>query len=136
GLELIERRVEARVAVVDQLQQRAQDERVRGRLVKHGAEALEHGADAGDRPRIEQRQQELGIVGLELLEILDGAHLMTDDDAEIPERVERAVDEPLLARADAAAEQQQQIAGGVKTEVTAPIAAERAAGNRPLARAG
>ncbi len=61
---------------------------------------------------------------------------MTDDDAEIPKRVEKAVDEPLLGRADAAAEQQQQIDVGVKTEVAASIAAERDDGNRPVVGAG
>ncbi|PYR65862.1 MAG: hypothetical protein DMF88_18280 [Acidobacteria bacterium] len=105
---------------------------MRARLVKDGAEALEHGPRAGHCPRIEQRQQELGIVGLELLEILDVAYLMADDDAEIPERVEKAVDEALLRGTDAIAEEQQQIDVGVQAEMAASIAAERDDGNRPV----
>src|ERR1051325_12097801 len=56
--------------------------------------------------------------------------------AEIPERVEKPVDEPLLGGTDAAAEQQQQIDIGVQTEVAASVAAERDDGHRPVAGAG
>ena len=48
-------------------------------LVKHRAEALEHRARARNGTRVEQRQEELGVVGLDLLKILDVAHLVTDD---------------------------------------------------------
>ena len=134
GFELVQRRVELRVALVDQREQRAQDERVRLGLVKHRAEPLEHRARARDRTRVEQRQQELRIVGLEPLKILDVAHLVTDDDAEIPQRVEKRVDEPLFGGADAAAEEQQQIDIRVEAEVPAAVAAERDDGDRTVIR--
>ena len=57
--------------------------------------------------------------------ILDVAHLVTDDDAEIPQRVEKPVDETLLGGADAAAEEQQEIDVRVQAEVPAAVAAER-----------
>ena len=41
-----------------------------------------------DLTRVEQRQQELGIVGFELLKIVDLAHLVADDHAQIPQRME------------------------------------------------
>ncbi len=104
--------------------------------VKQRAETLEHRAGAGDRPRVEQRQQELGVVGLELAEIIDVAHLVADDDAEVPERVQEAADEALLRRPDAVAEQQQQIDVGVETEVAAPVAAERDDRHRSVIGAG
>ena len=104
-------------------------------LVKHRAEALEHGARARDGPRVEQREQELRVVGLELLEILDVAHLVPDDHAEVPQRVQEAVDEALLRGADAAAEEQQQIDVGVQAEMAAAVAAERDDGHRPVVRA-
>ena len=136
GLELIQRVVEFRVALLDQREQRAQDERVRARLVEDRAEPLEHRARARHRPRVEQRQQELGVVGLELLKILDVADLVADHDAEIPERVQKAVHEALFGRADAVAEEQEQIDVRVQAQVTAPVSAKRDDRERPVVRTG
>src|SRR5207237_605634 len=134
GLELIKRRVELCVAFVDQSQQRAQDERVGVGLMKDDAEALEDRARSGDVTRVEQREEELRIVAFELTEILDVTHLVADDNAEIPERIEEAVDEALLRGADAAAEEEQEIDIRVQAQVAAPVAAERDDGNGPVVR--
>src|SRR5206468_3984883 len=84
------------------------------------------------RSRSAQRQEELRVVGLEPLKIIDLAHLVTDDHAEIPQRVEKPVDETLLGGADAAAEEKQEIDIRMQTEVPAPVAAERDDGDRTV----
>ena len=101
-------------------------------LVKHRAEALEHRARTRDGTCVEQRQEELRVVGLELLKIIDVAHLVTDDHAEIPQRVEKPVDETLLGGADAAAEEKQEIDIRVQAQVPAAVAAERDDGDRTV----
>ncbi len=125
GLELIQRRVELRVPLLDQRQQRTEDEGVCGRPMKEAPEALEHRARARHRTRVEQREQELGIVGLELAQVREVAHLVADDDAEVPERIQEIADEALLRRTDAVAEEQQQIDVGMEAQVAAAVAAER-----------
>ncbi len=117
---------------VDEAEQRAQDERVRARSVEDGREAIEERPRAGQRPRVDERQQELGIVGLELLELAQLAHLVSDDHADVPQRVQERAEEGLFGRADGAAEENQQIDVGVQTEVPPAIAAEREHGHRSL----
>ena len=135
GLELIQRRVELRMALRDQLQQRPHDVGMRRRPVKHRPEPVEQLRGAGDKTRIEQRQQELRVVGLEVGELVQLPHLVADDDAEVPERVEKASKEALLRRPDPATEQHQQVDVGMKTEVAPAVAAERDDGYWPLRRA-
>ena len=136
GLELVQRVVEFRVALLDQGEQRAQDEGVRVRLVKDRAEALEHGARARHRPRVEQRQEKLRVVGLEALKILDVAHLVSDDDAKIPQRVQEAVHEALFGRTYAVSKEQEEIDIRVEAEMTASVSAERDHRDRALVRTG
>ncbi len=102
--------------------------------MKQRAEAIEQRARAGNRPRIEQRQQELRVVGLETVEVVELAHLMADDDAEIPERVQEPAEELLLVRADAAAEQHEQVDVGLQTEMPPAVAAERQHGDLRVRR--
>ena len=135
GLELIQRRVELRVPLRDQLQQRPHDVGMRRRPVKHRPEPVEQLRGARDQTRIEQRQQELGVVGLEVGKLVQLPHLVADDDAEVPERVEKAAKEALLRRPDPATEQHQQVDVGMKTEVAPAVAAERDDGHWPLRRA-
>ena len=77
-LELVERVVEARVPLVDQRRQGLENPRMRRRRADPRDDALEQRAVAGDGARIEQRQQELGVVDFELGEIVDLANLMAD----------------------------------------------------------
>ena len=51
-------------------------------------EAIEEPAVARNRPRIDERHEELGVVDFEPSELVDLAHLVADDEAEIPERVQ------------------------------------------------
>ena len=93
--------------------------------VKQHAETVEERARAGDRTRIEERQEKLRIVGLQPAEVVQLTHLMADDDTQIPERVEEAAEELLLLGADAAAEEHEQVDVGLQTEMASAVAAER-----------
>ena len=124
-LELIERAVERRVTLVDQVEQRLEDEAVRRRGVKDRGEAIEQIAFAGDRPGVDEREQEFRVVGFERLEVAELAHLMADDDAEIPERMQERAERLLLVRTNRIAEEDQDIDVGVETEMAAAVAAER-----------
>jgi hypothetical protein len=117
------------VPLIDELEQRLQNVRVRGRGVEDRAEAIEQRACTGDRACIEQRQQELGVVGLETIEVVQLAHLMTDDDAKVPQWVQELAEDLLLVGADAATEQDEQVDVGLETEMAAAIAAQRQYGN-------
>ena len=134
--ELVQRRVELRVALFDQLQQRPDDIGVGRGAVKHRTQPLEQLSRAGDQARIEQRQQELRIVGLQVRELVELPHLVADDDAEVPERVQESAQEPLLGRPDASAEQHEQIDVGMQAEMPPAVSAERDHRHRPLRHAG
>ena len=94
------------------------------------------GPRAGHRPRVEQREQELRIVGLELGELVELAHLVADDDAESHSGCRKRAQEPLFGRADRAAEQHEQVDVGVQAEVPPAVAAEREHGHRSLGDLG
>ena len=93
--------------------------------MKQHAETVEERARASDRTRIEERQEKLRVVGLQAVEVVQLAHLMADDHAQIPERVKEAAEELLLVRADATAEEHEQIDVGLQTEMASAVPAER-----------
>jgi hypothetical protein len=121
---LIQRVVESGVALIDELQERLQDVGMRGRCVKEHAEPIEQRACASDRPCIEQRQQELGVVGLETSEVVQFTHLMADDHTKVPQRIEELAQELLFVGTDATAEQHQQIDVRLQTQVPPAVAAQ------------
>ncbi len=98
---------------------------MRRRLVEQRAEPIEERARPRHVTRVEQREEELGVVGLDLGELLDLPHLVPDDHPEVPERVEEGAEEPFLARGNAAAEEHEQIDIRVQAEMAPPVAAER-----------
>ena len=104
--------------------------------VKRRGEPVEQIARAGDRPCVEQRQQELRIVRLERGKVGELAHLVPDDDAEIPERIQEVAKEPLVLRRDRMAEEDQQVDVRVEAEVPAAVPAERQHHNRIGGRTG
>jgi hypothetical protein len=57
---------------------------------------------------------------------------VTDDEAEIPERVQNRTDEALFGFPEVAAEQQQQIDVRVKAQLAAAVAADGNHGHRPF----
>jgi hypothetical protein len=95
-LELVQRVVELRVPLDDELHERLDDVSVGRCLMKREPEPVEQGTRTRHQPRVEQRQQELGVVGLQIGKLVDLANLVSDDDAEIPERMKKAAEEALL----------------------------------------
>ena len=91
-------------------------------------------AIARDRTRVEQRQEELRIVRLESCEVRQLADLMSDDEPEIPERVEKPSEQRFVRRPDRAGEQHEEVDVRMKAEVTPAVAAEREDRHRPLRR--
>ena len=125
GLELIQRVVEGRMTLIDQLEERLEDVGVGRGGVKQHAETVEERARAGDRTRIEERQEKLRIVGLQPAEVVQLTDLMADDDTQIPERVEEATEELLLIGTDAAAKEHEQVDVGLQTQMASAVPAER-----------
>ena len=70
GLELVERVVEARVPLVDETIERAENTRVRGWRTDPRGDAIEQRRVAGDGARVEQSEQEFRVVDLELGEVV------------------------------------------------------------------
>ena len=121
------------MTLLDQLEERVDGARVI--LADHrGHPLLQTGEElivAGDRPRIERREQEFGVAGVEIVEVGELTHLVPDHELKIPERLEDGVDEPLLVPADAVLEQNHQIDIGMQTQRPAAVAAERTDHQRP-----
>ncbi len=122
---MIQRVVEAGVTLSDELEERFQDVSVGICGVKEHTEAIEQCAHARNRPRIEQRQQEFRVVGLQASEVVQLTHLMADDDAEVPEWIQKPAQELLFVRPNAAAEEDHQIDVGLKTEMSPAVPAQR-----------
>ena len=102
-----------------------------GDRVDAGLQAGEQLGVAGNRPRVEHREQEFGVGDVEIGEIGELAHLVADHQLEVPQRLEHGVDEPLLVATDGAVEQNHQIDVGMQTERAAAVAAERTHHQRP-----
>ncbi len=123
-LELIEGAVELRVPLVDERLQQLEDGGVRLGPVERGEESAVEPGIAHDAARVEQREQELWIVGFEPREVAELAHLMPDDERQIPERVEKSPQKSLVV-ANRPLEQDQDIDVGVEREVSPPVSTER-----------
>ena len=129
--ELIDRVVERVVAGGRQPQQRF-DDALAGFARQAGAAAIdvrEQRGAARQQPCVGLREQEGRVADFDRQRFLERAHLMADRQAEIPERMEHALDERLLGRADVAGEDEQQIDVRVRRQRAAPIAAERRDGH-------
>ena len=127
-LQLVDRVVERRVPLVDELQQRIEQfpPVVGGQAAHPRLEPLKEALVAGDEPDVEQREQELGVAEIELGEIGDLAHVLTDGQPQIPERLEERADEAFLARRHRILEEDQQVDVGVQAERPPAVPAERA----------
>src|SRR5262245_4771265 len=124
------------MTIVDERDERAQDKRVRLGLMEQRAESLENRARSCNGTRVEQGQEKFRVVALQFAEVVDVANLVPDDDTEIPERIQEAVDEPLFRGPNAAAKEQQQVDVGVQAQMTATVATEGDNGQRPVVTAG
>src|SRR5688572_28978274 len=125
GLELIERRIEPGMPLVDQRKQRLEDVGVGAGSVEHDTQPLKQVRGTSHKPRIEQREQKLGIVGFELREFVQLAYLVSDHDADIPERVQKRPEKLLFNRTNPCAKQDQEIDVRVQTQMLAPVPAQR-----------
>jgi hypothetical protein len=124
-LELIERRVEERVALVDERVQRADDVRVGAGVVERGFEAAVEPEVARDRPRVDQCHEELGVVHLEAGELVDLPDLVAHHEAEIPERVQDGAEQPLFGLAKMAAEEDEEVDVRMQAQLLAAVPADR-----------
>ena len=91
-----------------------------------GREPLEQIEIAGNRPRVERGEQELGVADVELVEVGELAHLMSDHQLHVPERLQHGVDEALFVPADGGSEQNHQVDVRMQAKRPAAVAAERA----------
>ena len=64
--------------------------------MEHRPESLEQRRSPGHQPGIQQREQELGVVDLEVGELVDLTDLMTNHDPEIPQWVQERAEESFL----------------------------------------
>src|SRR4051794_23136430 len=109
---------------------------MRAGTMKGRFEAMEEREVACDRPRVNQRHQELGIVDLEPRKLLDLANLVADVQANVPQRMQEVGEEPFLARAEVAAEQHKEIDIQREAELSPAVAADRDHGDGLLASGG
>ena len=114
--ELIDGAAELLVPLVNQLQQQIQDaaavllpNRAQPRL-----EALEELGIAREETGVEQREQELRIAGIELVELREIANVLADGEAQIPERLEQLADETLVGGGERLLEEDQQVNVGLQ----------------------
>ena len=130
-LELVDRVVERVVAAGGQPQQRLDDvlARLAGQAGAAAVDVGEEGGAAREQARVGLREQEGGVVDFDRQRVLEGAHLMADRQAEVPEGMEHALEERLFGRADVAGEDDQQVDVRVRRQRPAPIAAERRDGH-------
>ena len=91
-----------------------------------GREPLEQIEIAGNRPGVEGGEQELGVADVELVEVGELAHLMSDHQLHVPEGLQHGVDEALFVPADGGAKQNHQVDVRVQAKRPAAVTAERA----------
>src|SRR5437763_897896 len=72
----------------------------------------------------EVREEKLFVVGVKPRELVELAHLVADDQAKIPERVQEAAKELLVGAVNRALEQNQDVDVRMKAEMTPPVAAQ------------
>jgi hypothetical protein len=95
----------------------------------HG-EPLEQRSIASERPRVDEREQELGVVGLERRKIGQLSNLLPDDDAEIPEGVEESVEKPFIGGTNLALKENEQVDIRPETQLAAAVPAQCDGGHR------
>ena len=125
-LEVVDGVAEVPLPFRDQPAQRVDGRPAPGRpgVQDEGREPVEDGRLAGHEPRVGDRHQELGVVGLHVLELVDPAHLVADVEAEVPQGVQQGLGQPLLGGGDPVVEQDQQIDVRMQAEVAAAVASD------------
>ena len=129
GLELIDRVVEGRVALVDQVQQAVEQPPavVAAQAAHPAVDALEEPLVAGDEADVEQREEKFDVAQVErrrIGEIGELPDVLADGETEIPQRLQQRADEALLARPHRVFEQDEEVDVGVQAERLAAVTAK------------
>ena len=126
-LELEDRVVELPVALARQIDERRPHGSAPGRLRGQAGvgETVEHLPIADQEARVQQGREVLRVVRLGLRELGELPHLVSDLQAEIPERMQDRPEKPFFGGADRAVHDDQQVDVGVLTEVAASVTAQR-----------
>ena len=128
--ELIEGVVELLMALGHEGKQRVQCAAHVPRIERLRSQAIEHQVVGRDLPEIEQREQEFRVRDVGIAEIRELAHVVSERQLEIPQRLQHRPDEPLFGRTDRSAEDDQQIDIRVQAKRLAAVPAERTDGHR------
>ena len=102
--ELIEGVVELLMALGHQRKQRVQCAAHVPRIERLRRQPIEHQVVPRDLPEIEQREQEFRIREVGIAEIRELAHVVSERQLEIPQRLQHRTGEPLFGRTDRSAE--------------------------------
>ena len=131
GFEVVQRPVELAVPLLEQIAEGRQHRAAPGRArsLAQRRELLEERGVPVEVASLEQRDQELGIVGVGLRQVGQLADVVPDVEAQVPERVQHRPQEALLGRADRAAEHEQQVDVRMHAQLPPPVAAERHEGD-------
>ncbi len=87
--------------------------------------SLNRACRSGHGARVEQREQEFGVVDFELGEVVDLPDLMADGKAQVPQRMQDGAHASFFGGADPAVEEQQDVDVRVQAELPSSIPAER-----------
>ncbi len=119
---------------VDEIEQRRDEPRRAGVVAAvHAAEqVVEEPHIAREQPQVAEREQKLGIVRFDRVELRDFTDVLPDRELDVPERLQERVDEPLGAGVNRPVEHDQQIDVGVERERAPPVPADRADDHGPL----
>ena len=127
GFEVIQRPVELAVPLLEQVAEGRQHRAPPGgaRSLAQRRELLEERGVPVEVAGLEQRDQELGVVGVGLRQVGQLADVVPDVEAQVPEGVQHRPQEALLGRAERAAEHEQQVDVRVHAQLPPPVAAQR-----------
>ena len=134
-LELIQRVVELRVTLRNETFEGFERTGVGERKIRCCEELVEQRGVANHRTRVSQCEQEFGVVGVEPGAFGHFAHVVADGEAEIPNRIEKRMQESLIVGTNDARKENQQVDVRVQTEFATPVSAKGKHGHRLCERA-
>jgi hypothetical protein len=126
GFELIQRVVVLRVPLPHEIEQRVDQGAAVGRVMRPLQHPRKHPRIPGEKARIEEAEKKLRIRQIRRVEIGELADVLAERQAQIPERLQHALDASLLGRADRPVEHEQDVQVGVEAQDLPSVPAERA----------
>ena len=112
------------MAIGDERLERGERARRGDRARRGGEERVDQRRVAGNRTRVGERQLKLRVVGVEAGPLGDLADVMADGEADVPQRIEKPVQEALVLGPERPGKEDQQIDVGMQTQLAPPVAAE------------